>query len=167
MERTAGGMVGYARSRTLGKTTPCSGPVRATHPRVRTSVLHPPYVNNPVNAFPESESQRRRLGNRQLFGLARVTTRSPEAHDWAVKAFKSFNSDGQFIPFAVGKQQQPFSLVTTGARNGADRRSTRRRMFCMSTPMRWHGRAGCIPLNMAAALGRRRFPEPVRHVPWS
>jgi len=32
-----------------------------------------------------------------------LTTRTPEAHEWAVKEFRTFISGGQFIPFSVGK----------------------------------------------------------------
>ena len=42
-----GEMVGYARSRTLNNVSRCFGPVRATHHRAGTSVLHPPKTNNP------------------------------------------------------------------------------------------------------------------------
>jgi len=45
-----------------------------------------------------------------------LTTRTPEAHDWAVKEFKTFNSDGQFIPFAVGKQ----TVILPGFDGGAE-----------------------------------------------
>lgn len=32
-----------------------------------------------------------------------LTTRTPEAHQWAVDQFRKMQSDGQFIPFTVGK----------------------------------------------------------------
>jgi glucose dehydrogenase len=37
-----------------------------------------------------------------------LTARTPEAHDWAVKEFHTFRSDGQFLPFAVDKQTVVF-----------------------------------------------------------
>ncbi len=37
-----------------------------------------------------------------------LTTRTPEAHEWAVKTFREVRSDGQFLPFAVGKQTVVF-----------------------------------------------------------
>jgi len=33
-----------------------------------------------------------------------LTTRTPEAHAWAVEQFKTFRSDGQFVPLSVDKQ---------------------------------------------------------------
>jgi glucose dehydrogenase len=44
-----------------------------------------------------------------------LTTR-PETHDWAVKEFKSLNSDGQFVPFAVGK----LTVILPGFDGGAE-----------------------------------------------
>ena len=43
VERTAGEMVGYARSQTQEHASSGFGPVCATHPNDSTSVLHPPY----------------------------------------------------------------------------------------------------------------------------
>jgi glucose dehydrogenase len=37
-----------------------------------------------------------------------LTTRTPEAHAWAVQEFKSFTSGGQFVPFSVDKQTVVF-----------------------------------------------------------
>jgi len=45
---------------------------------------------------------------RQRLTADMLTTRTPEAHAWAAKEFSTFNSDGQFIPLAVGKQTVVF-----------------------------------------------------------
>jgi glucose dehydrogenase len=45
-----------------------------------------------------------------------LTTRTPEAHAWAVQQFRTFNSDGQFVPLAVGKQ----TIVFPGFDGGAE-----------------------------------------------
>jgi len=45
---------------------------------------------------------------RQRLTADMLTTRTPEAHAWAAKEFSTFNSDGQFIPMAVGKQTVVF-----------------------------------------------------------
>jgi quinoprotein glucose dehydrogenase len=41
---------------------------------------------------------------RQLLTADMLTTRTPEAHQWAVEQFKSFRSEGLFIPFSVDIQ---------------------------------------------------------------
>jgi len=40
---------------------------------------------------------------RQLLTEDLLTVRTPEAHQWALEKFKQFRSEGQFIPFGVGK----------------------------------------------------------------
>jgi quinoprotein glucose dehydrogenase len=40
---------------------------------------------------------------RQLLTEALLTHRTPEAHQWAEREFRTFISDGQFVPFRVGK----------------------------------------------------------------
>jgi glucose dehydrogenase len=47
-----------------------------------------------------------------------LTTRTPEVHDWAVKEFRTFRSDGQFLPFAVDKQTVVFPGFDGGAEWG-------------------------------------------------
>ena len=45
---------------------------------------------------------------RQRLTADMLTTRTPEAHDWAVEQFRSFHSDGPFVPFSVDKQTVVF-----------------------------------------------------------
>lgn len=40
---------------------------------------------------------------RQRLTADMLTNRTPEAHDWALKTFRTFRSDGQFLPLAVGQ----------------------------------------------------------------
>ena len=40
---------------------------------------------------------------RQLLTEDLLTMRTPEAHQWALEKFNQFRSEGQFIPFGVGK----------------------------------------------------------------
>jgi quinoprotein glucose dehydrogenase len=41
--------------------------------------------------------------SRQLLTEDMLTTRTPESHQWAVETFRDFRSEGQFVPFSVGK----------------------------------------------------------------
>ena len=53
---------------------------------------------------------------RQLLTADMLTTRTPEAHRWAVEQFKSFHSDGLFIPFSVDKP----TIIFPGFDGGAE-----------------------------------------------
>jgi mono/diheme cytochrome c family protein len=47
-----------------------------------------------------------------------LTTRTPEAHQWALEQFKSFRSGGLFIPFSLDKQTVVFPGFDGGAEWG-------------------------------------------------
>ncbi len=65
----------------------------------------------PVPTLPEPFA-RQRLTEDML------TTRTPEAHDYALAQFKAFRSAGQFIPFSVDKQTVVFPGFDGGAEWG-------------------------------------------------
>jgi quinoprotein glucose dehydrogenase len=55
---------------------------------------------------------------RQLLTEEMLTTRTPEAHAWALQQFRSFRSEGQFVPFSVGKPTVVFPGFDGGAEWG-------------------------------------------------
>jgi quinoprotein glucose dehydrogenase len=55
---------------------------------------------------------------RQLLTEDMLTGRTPEAHAWAVKQFRTFRSEGQFVPFSIGKQTVIFPGFDGGAEWG-------------------------------------------------
>jgi quinoprotein glucose dehydrogenase len=55
---------------------------------------------------------------RQLFTEEMVTNRTPEAHKWALEHFKKLRSEGQFVPFSVGKDTVVFPGFDGGAEWG-------------------------------------------------
>jgi len=55
---------------------------------------------------------------RQLLTADLLTTRTPEAHQWAIEKFKNFRSEGQFVPFSVGKDTVVFPGFDGGAEWG-------------------------------------------------
>ncbi|HEX9129843.1 MAG TPA: PQQ-binding-like beta-propeller repeat protein [Gemmatimonadaceae bacterium] len=55
---------------------------------------------------------------RQLLTEDMLTTRTPQAHQWALKQFKTFRSEGQFVPFMVGKATVLFPGFDGGAEWG-------------------------------------------------
>ena len=55
---------------------------------------------------------------RQLLTAELLTTRTPEAHEWALGKFKSFRSEGQFVPLSVGEETVVFPGFDGGAEWG-------------------------------------------------
>jgi quinoprotein glucose dehydrogenase len=55
---------------------------------------------------------------RQLLTEDMLTTRTPEAHRWALEKFKTFRSEGQFVPFSVGRDTVVFPGFDGGAEWG-------------------------------------------------
>ncbi len=55
---------------------------------------------------------------RQLLTVDLLTTRTPEAHQWAVAEFRKLRSEGQFVPFSVGKDTVIFPGFDGGAEWG-------------------------------------------------
>jgi quinoprotein glucose dehydrogenase len=47
-----------------------------------------------------------------------LSTRTPEVHQWAVEKFRTFRSEGQFVPFSVGKDTVIFPGFDGGAEWG-------------------------------------------------
>jgi quinoprotein glucose dehydrogenase len=55
---------------------------------------------------------------RQLLTAELLTDRTPEAHQWALGQFKTFRSEGQFVPLSVGKETVVFPGFDGGAEWG-------------------------------------------------
>jgi quinoprotein glucose dehydrogenase len=55
---------------------------------------------------------------RQILTEDMLTTRTPEAHQWAVEQFRKFRSQGQFVPFSAGKDTVIFPGFDGGAEWG-------------------------------------------------
>lgn len=69
-----------------------------------------------------------------------LTTRTPEAHAWAVKEFRTFRSDGQFLPFALDQQTVIFPGFDGGAEWGGPAVDpTQGILYVNATEMAWTG----------------------------
>jgi glucose dehydrogenase len=55
---------------------------------------------------------------RQLLTEDMLTKRTPQAHAWAVQQFRTFRSQGQFVPFSVGRKTVLFPGFDGGAEWG-------------------------------------------------
>ena len=56
--------------------------------------------------------------SRQLLTEDLLTNRTPEVHQWAVERFRKFRSEGQFVPFTVGRDTVIFPGFDGGAEWG-------------------------------------------------
>lgn len=55
---------------------------------------------------------------RQSITENELTTRTPQAHQWALEHFRNMNNEGQFVPFVVGKETVVFPGFDGGAEWG-------------------------------------------------
>ena len=78
--------------------------------------------------------------SRQRLTRSMLTTRTPEAHAWALQAFESFRSDGQFIPFSVNRDTIVFPGFDGGAEwGGSAVDPTRAVLFVNANDVAWTG----------------------------
>ncbi len=85
-----------------------------------------------------------------------LTTRTPEARAWALKTFRTFRSDGQFIPFTVGQQTIIFPGFDGGAEWGGPAIDpVAHVLFVNETEMAWTG--GLVPAERGGSLGEQVY----------
>jgi glucose dehydrogenase len=85
-----------------------------------------------------------------------LTTRTPEAHAWAVKTFRDFRSDGQFLPLAVGQQTVVFPGFDGGAEWGGPAIDpVDGVLFVNATEMAWTG--GLVPSSRGGSAGEEVY----------
>jgi quinoprotein glucose dehydrogenase len=77
---------------------------------------------------------------RQALNKDMLTNRTPEAHAWAVENFNKFRSEGQFIPFSVGKDTVIFPGFDGGAEWGGSAVDTQTGiLYVNANEMAWTG----------------------------
>jgi quinoprotein glucose dehydrogenase len=77
---------------------------------------------------------------RQFLGEDMLTNRTPEAHAWALEKFRAFRSEGQFIPFSVGKDTVIFPGFDGGAEWGGSAVDTQTAiLYVNANEMVWTG----------------------------
>jgi glucose dehydrogenase len=85
-----------------------------------------------------------------------LTDRTPEAHAWALKMFRTFASDGQFLPFAVGKQTVIFPGFDGGAEWGGPAIDPSTDiLYVNATEMAWTG--GLIEAHQSSNHGEQVY----------
>jgi quinoprotein glucose dehydrogenase len=83
---------------------------------------------------------------RQLLTADMLTTRTPEAHTWAVEQFKTFRSEGQFVPLSVGKDTVVFPGFDGGAEWGGSAADPQGILYVNANDIAW---TGALAENMA------------------
>jgi glucose dehydrogenase len=84
-----------------------------------------------------------------------LTTRTPEAHDWALKTLRTFRNGGQFYPFAVGQQTIIFPGFDGGAEWGGPAIDpVHGVIYINATEMAWTG--GLVP-SKASSPGEQVY----------
>ena len=100
---------------------------------------------------------------RQLLTAEMLTNRTPAAHAWAEKQFKTFISAGQFVPFSVDKQTVVFPGFDGGAEWGGPAVDpTTGVIYINSNEMAWTGGLGSRQGRRRS--GRKNLPESMRHL---
>ena len=85
-----------------------------------------------------------------------LTNRTPAAHDWALQTFRTFRSDGQFIPFGVDRQTIVFPGFDGGAEWGGPAVDPAAGvLYVNANEMAWTG--GLTPYNPNAGAGAKTY----------
>jgi quinoprotein glucose dehydrogenase len=93
---------------------------------------------------------------RQMLTVDMLTNRTPAAHTWAEEQFKTFRSDGQFVPFSLDKQTVVFPGFDGGAEWGGPAVDpTTGVIYINSNEMAWTG--GLIRSNATVGKGEKLY----------
>ncbi|MEO6909630.1 MAG: c-type cytochrome, partial [Edaphobacter sp.] len=83
-----------------------------------------------------------------------LTTRTPEAHAWAVEQFRTFRSEGQFVPLSVNKQTVVFPGFDGGAEWGGPAVDIRSGViYINSNDVAWTGSLAEVPTHDGVGAG--------------
>jgi quinoprotein glucose dehydrogenase len=92
---------------------------------------------------------------RQLLTEDMLTNRTPEAHQWALEQFRTFRSEGQFVPLSLGKETVVFPGFDGGAEwGGAAFDPESGLLFVNANDLAW---TSSMALNTPAASGRELY----------
>jgi len=93
---------------------------------------------------------------RQILTESMLTNRTPEAHQFALDKFKTFRSEGQFIPFSLDKQTIVLPGFDGGAEWGGSALDTATQvLYVNANEMAWTG--GLIPTRNDGTPGERAY----------
>jgi glucose dehydrogenase len=120
------------------------------HPYPPSTV--PGEVTSPTQPAPDAPAP----FGRQRLTEDMLTTRTPEAHAWAVKEFRTFQSGGQFVPFLADKQTVVFPGFDGGGEWGGPALDPATgTLYVASTEMAWTG--GLTEARQGGSPGARIY----------
>jgi quinoprotein glucose dehydrogenase len=90
---------------------------------------------------------------RQLLTEDMLTNRTPAAHAWAEAQFKTFRSEGQFVPLSVGKDTVVFPGFDGGAEWGGSAADPQGILYVNANDLPW---TGAMAENMTAGSSPTR-----------
>ncbi len=90
---------------------------------------------------------------RQLLTEDMLTNRTPEAHKWAEEQFKTFRSEGQFVPLSVGKDTVVFPGFDGGAEWGGSAADPQGILYVNANDIAW---TGALAENLTAGTSPTR-----------
>ncbi|HET7102449.1 MAG TPA: c-type cytochrome [Terracidiphilus sp.] len=127
-------------------------PLFPIHERRFPASRVPGEVTSPTQPVPDLPAP----FGRQRLTADMLTDRTPEAHAWAVNAFRQFRSEGQFLPLAVGRQTVVFPGFDGGAEWGGPAIDpVHDILFVNETEMAWTG--GLLPASRTGSRGERLY----------
>ncbi|HVC45813.1 MAG TPA: c-type cytochrome [Terracidiphilus sp.] len=127
-------------------------PLFPIHERPFPASTVPGEVTSPTQPVPQLPAPY----GRQRLTADMLTTRTPAAHEWALKTFRTFHSDGQFVPFAVGRQTVVFPGFDGGAEWGGPAIDPRTDVIYVNeTEMAWTG--GLVPASRSGSPGQQIY----------
>jgi quinoprotein glucose dehydrogenase len=98
------------------------------------------------------------FAERQQLTEQMLTTRTPEAHAWALETFRNARSGGQFYPMTVGKLTVVFPGFDGGAEWGGPAIDPRSKvLFVNENEMAWLG--GLVPREHSSGVGERLYRD--------
>jgi glucose dehydrogenase len=130
-------------------------PLFPLHEQAYPASTVPGEVTAPTQALPQWPDP---FSQRQKLTEADLTTRTQEAHVWAVNEFHKLRSDGQFLPMTVGQETVVFPGFDGGAEWGGPAIDPITKvLFVNENEMAWLG--GLVPREKTANLGEQIYKD--------
>ena len=129
-------------------------PLFPIHEHTYPTSTVPGEVTSPTQPLPDGPEPYAR----QQLTEEMLTTRTPEAHAWALKTFREFRNGGQFLPLAVGQQTVVFPGFDGGAEWGGPAIDpVTDVLYVNSTEMAWTG--GLAKTQKGGSEGAQIYQE--------